>query len=43
MIRDLMNRAPHRAKLAVNASFSLCEFLLASVEYRQQRKVRESA
>lgn len=40
MIRDLMNPAPHRAKLAVNATFSLCEFLLDSVEYQQLRKAR---
>ena len=37
------NPAPHHAKLAVNATFSLCEFLLDSVEYQQQRKARESA
>ena len=37
------NPAAHHAKLAVNATFSLCEFLLDSLQYQQQRKARESA
>lgn len=32
------NPAPHHAKLAVNASFTLCEFLLDSLEYQQNKK-----
>jgi len=32
------NPAPHHAKLAVNAVFTLCEFLLESFEYQQKRK-----
>ena len=31
------NPEPHHAKLAVNATFTLCEFLLDSYEYRQQK------
>lgn len=31
------NPAPHHAKLAVNAAFTLCEFLLDSYEYQQKR------
>ena len=31
------NPARHHAKLAVNTAFSLCEFLLESYEYQQQR------
>ena len=31
------NPAPHHAKLAVNATFTLCEFLLDSYEYQQKR------
>jgi hypothetical protein len=34
------NPAPHHAKLAVNASFTLCEFLLDSFEYQQKRDIR---
>lgn len=34
------NPAPHHAKLAVNASFTLCEFLLDSYEYQQNIKQR---
>lgn len=29
------NPAKHHAKLAVNAAFTLCEFLLESYEYQQ--------
>jgi hypothetical protein len=32
--------APHHAKLAVNATFSLCEFLLDSIDYQQKRARR---
>lgn len=32
------NPARHHAKLAVNATFTLCEFLLDSFEYQQKRK-----
>ena len=32
------NPAKHHAKLAVNAAFTLCEFLLESYEYQQRRK-----
>ena len=31
------NPAPHHAKLAVNATFTLCEFLLESYVYQQKR------
>ena len=31
------NPAPHHAKLAVNAVFTLCEFILESFEYQQKR------
>jgi hypothetical protein len=31
------NPARHHAKLAVNAAFTLCEFLLDSFEYQQKR------
>jgi hypothetical protein len=31
------NPAPHHAKLAVNAVFTLCDFLLESFEYQQKR------
>ena len=34
------NPAPHHAKLAVNAAFTLCEFLLESFEYQQKTKQR---
>lgn len=37
------NPARHHAKLAVNAAFSLCEFLLDSQEYQQQRQERKAA
>jgi hypothetical protein len=33
----------HHAKLAVNAAFTLCEFLLDSFEYQQQRQERKIA
>lgn len=32
------NPAPHHARLAVNVAFTLCEFLLESYEYQQNRK-----
>ena len=34
------NPEPHHAKLAVNAAFTLCEFLLDSHEYQLQKKER---
>lgn len=34
------NPAPHHAKLAVNAAFTLCEFLLESFEYQQKKEQR---
>jgi hypothetical protein len=37
------NPARHHAKLAVNAAFTLCEFLLDSYEYQAQRKERKAA
>ncbi len=36
------NPAPHHAKLAVNAAFTLCEFLLDSFQYQQARKARKA-
>lgn len=35
------NPARHHAKLAVNAAFTLCEFLVDSFEYQQKRKQRK--
>lgn len=32
------NPAPHHARLAVNAAFTLCEFLLESFEYQQKKE-----
>lgn len=32
------NPAPHHARLAVNVAFTLCEFLLESFQYQQDRK-----
>jgi hypothetical protein len=37
------NPAPHHARLAVNAAFTLCEFLLESYEYQQQRNEKRQA
>jgi hypothetical protein len=37
------NPAPHHAKLAVNAAFTLCEFLLESCEYQQQLDAKRRA
>ncbi|MCL2789039.1 MAG: abortive infection family protein [Desulfobulbus sp.] len=34
------NPAPHHARLAVNVAFTLCEFLLESNEYQQNKKRR---
>jgi hypothetical protein len=34
------NPAPHHARLAVNAAFTLCEFLLESFEYQQKKEQR---
>jgi len=36
------NPAKHHAKLAVNAAFTLCEFLLDSYEYQQEREKKGS-
>jgi Abortive infection C-terminus len=37
------NPAPHHAKLAVNAAFTFCEFLLESHEYQQQKNERRES
>ncbi len=37
------NPARHHAKLAVNAAFTLCEFLFDSFSYQQERKERKAA
>lgn len=37
------NPAPHHARLAVNVSFTLCEFLLESHEYQQKREERRAS
>lgn len=37
------NPAPHHAKLAVNAVFTLCEFLLDSHQYQQKREERRAS
>jgi len=37
------NPAPHHAKLAVNATFTLCEFLLESFEYQQKKNQRRAS
>lgn len=37
------NPAPHHAKLAVNAAFTLCEFLLESFEYQQKKNQRRAS
>jgi hypothetical protein len=37
------NPAPHHAKLAVNAAFTLCEFLLESHEYQKKREERRAS
>jgi len=34
------NPAPHHARLAVNAAFTLCEFLLESFEYQHKKEQR---
>lgn len=36
------NPAPHHARLAVNAAFTLCEFLLESFEYQGNKKQRHA-
>ncbi len=36
------NPAPHHARLAVNAAFTLCEFLLESFEYQQKKDQRRA-
>ena len=37
------NPAPHHARLAVNAAFTLCEFLLESFEYQQKKEQRRAS
>lgn len=37
------NPASHHAKLAVNAAFTLCEFLLDSFEYQQKKNQRQAS
>jgi hypothetical protein len=37
------NPAPHHAKLAVNAAFTLCEFLLESFEYQEKKNQRRAS
>jgi len=37
------NPAPHHARLAVNVAFTLCEFLLESHQYQQNRKRQGAA
>jgi abortive infection Abi-like protein len=37
------NPAPHHAKLAVNAAFTLCEFLLESLEYQNRKKAERAS
>lgn len=37
------NPAPHHAKLAVNAAFTFCEFLLESFEYQRKKDQRRTS
>ena len=37
------NPAPHHARLAVNAAFTLCEFLLESLQYQGNKKQRHAS
>jgi hypothetical protein len=37
------NPAPHHARLAANAAFTLCEFLLESLEYQKNRKKAQAS
>jgi hypothetical protein len=37
------NPAPHHARLAVNAAFTLCEFLLESFEYQLKKEQRRAS
>lgn len=37
------NPAPHHARLAVNAAFTLCEFLLESLEYQNRKKANRAS
>jgi len=37
------NPAPHHARLAVNAAFTLCEFLLESFEYQRKKEQRRAS
>ena len=36
------NPAPHHAKLAVNTAFTLCEFVLSSYHYQQQKQSKKA-
>jgi hypothetical protein len=36
------NPAPHHAKLAVNIAFTLCEFVLSSYHYQQQKQSKKA-
>ena len=36
------NPAPHHAKLAVNVAFTLCEFILSSYHYQQQKQTKKA-
>lgn len=36
------NPAPHHAKLAVNVAFTLCEFVLSSYHYQQQKQSKKA-
>ena len=36
------NPAPHHAKLAVNVAFTLCEFVLSSYHYQQQKQLKKA-
>lgn len=36
------NPAPHHAKLAVNVAFTLCEFVLSSYHYQQQKQTKKA-
>lgn len=37
------NPAPHHARLAVNAAFTFCEFLLESFDYQESKKQRRAS
>ena len=37
------NPAPRHARLAVNAAFTLCEFLLESLDYQNRKKAERAS